>query len=194
MDLLFEQVEPLFKKYVNVPHVEFEFRIGKKNGAFFDTNVGKDTFDKIYTALEQYPSWENVLKTNQTVYYSGIKRYEYNEDTLESKSIIKTTLSKIDSIMEQFPYDVRFSIAEEKPISSIEDNEMESSKTKKRTSFIRKNLSIDLTVVEGEPEDMDDEEDVSYQVELEIINPNKVKNKTELYNLIYKIHSILKPL
>ena len=57
-------------------------------------------------------------------------------------------------------------------------------KTKRRMSFIRKNLSIDMTVVEGDVEDLDTEDPNSYQVELEIIDPSLVKDDNELFNIL----------
>ena len=69
---------------------------------------------------------------------------------------------------------------------------MDSVRYKKRISFIRKNLSIDMTVVTGDPTDLDCEDESQYQIELEIIDPTKVKDDIELYNIIYKIFDILK--
>ncbi len=63
-------------------------------------------------------------------------------------------------------------------------------KTKRRISFIRKNLSIDMTVVEGDVEDLDMEDPNSYQVELEIIDPSLVKDDNELFNILHKVKDV----
>jgi hypothetical protein len=57
-------------------------------------------------------------------------------------------------------------------------------------SFIRKNLSIDMTVVEGDVEDLDTEDPNSYQVELEIIDPSLVKDDNELFNILHKVKDV----
>jgi hypothetical protein len=61
---------------------------------------------------------------------------------------------------------------------------------KYRESFIRKNLSIDMTIISGDPMDLDAEEEQIYQIELEIIDPTKVQTDDELFALIYKIQCI----
>ena len=67
---------------------------------------------------------------------------------------------------------------------------MDMKKTKRRMSFIRKNLSIDMTVVEGDVEDLDTEDPNSYQVELEIIDPSLVKDDNELFNILHKVKDV----
>jgi hypothetical protein len=67
---------------------------------------------------------------------------------------------------------------------------MDMKKTKRRMSFIRKNLSIDMTVVEGDVEDLDTEDPNSYQVELEIIDPSLVKDDNELFNILHKVKDL----
>ena len=49
-----------------------------------------------------------------------------------------------------------------------------------------------MTVVTGDPGDLDCEDEAEYQVEFEIIDPTKVKNDVELYNIVYKIFDVLK--
>ena len=55
-------------------------------------------------------------------------------------------------------------------------------------SFIRKNLSIDMTICDGEVEDMDAEDSKVYQVEFEIIDPKKVEDIDTLFKIIHKIN------
>ena len=70
--------------------------------------------------------------------------------------------------------------------------EYERSCTKARTSYFRKGLRIDISIVTGSPDDHDAEEDTSYQVEFEILDPLKVKGATQFYNHLYKIKDLLK--
>lgn len=69
---------------------------------------------------------------------------------------------------------------------------MDRKRSKTRHSFIRKNLSIDMTISSGDPIDKDSEEEATYQVELEIIKPSEVDSDARFYNIIHKINDIAK--
>ena len=43
-----------------------------------------------------------------------------------------------------------------------------------------------------EDDDLDSEEENVYQVEFEIIDPKLIKDRDTLYNIIYKVHDVLK--
>jgi hypothetical protein len=49
-----------------------------------------------------------------------------------------------------------------------------------------------MSVIKGDPDDKDCDEDTTYQIELEIINPTLVSDRDTLYNLIYKVFDVLK--
>jgi len=74
------------------------------------------------------------------------------------------------------------------------DGEEESTeqKAKERWSFVRKNLSIDLSIVKGNPDDKDCDDDTVYQVEMEIVDLKKVHTSIELFNIVYKIFDVIK--
>jgi hypothetical protein len=196
MDELFNAVNPLFKKHTSLPNLEVELRLGKKNRNMFDTNIGFEKFSKIKQALDNFSGWEKVNNTNTSSYYVKDLRYEINEENDESRTIKKKKLEKYDCTLKNEPLDVRFSMCQEipQPDLDVENVTVEYMRCKERTSYIRKNLSIDLTVVSGTPDDPDDESDTSYEVELEIVNPSEVKSDNNLYNIIYKIQCILKTL
>jgi len=63
---------------------------------------------------------------------------------------------------------------------------------KYRRSYIRKNLSIDMTIISGDSTDMDDEDGKKYQVELEIIDPSMVEDEPKLFNIVHKVFDVLK--
>jgi hypothetical protein len=195
MDIIFESTTQIFNANKNRPNTEIEFRIGKINKKMFDTNVGKDVFDRIMSGLRKYKDWENVVETNTSVYYRGNTRVIVNDDNEdEIIKIEKINISKNDFKLEKNIMDVRLAVSTETAIHPDigEDGVMDSIRTKHRVSFIRKNLSIDMTVVRGDSCDMDDEEENRYEIELEIINLNFVKDDKELYNLIHKIFDVLK--
>ena len=191
MERIHQQVKPIFDQLKSKPNVEFEFRLGKKNTDMFDTNVGKETFEKILEGLKKFSEWEKVFEQNTSVYYKGNTRMIMDDDTEEMTCMKKTKLKKLDFILEGQPYDIRFCASNEIPVDPSEDEVMDYMRVKRRTSFVRKNLTIDLTVVTGQPDDLDDEEDETYEVELEIIDPHKVSGDNQLFNLIYKIQCLL---
>ena len=66
---IFDKVHSHIEKHKNDEHIEIEMRLGKFNGKMFDTNVGKDAFDKIMTGLQKYKQWEQVVLSDQEVFY-----------------------------------------------------------------------------------------------------------------------------
>jgi mRNA capping enzyme, beta chain len=191
MDALFARFKPIVTKYLKAPQHEIEFRIGTKTAKSFDTNVGMDVYMNAIRRLSKYEGWESVKVTNDTVYYGkGGKRAVCNSDTDEITRCIKTRVCVEDCKLESF--DVRLGISKEVPYEAPEDEEeFEKTKTRTRHSFIRKNLSIDVTMIRGDPDDMDQEEDVQYQIELEIQDPSKVGSEAELFNIMHKIKDVI---
>ena len=49
-----------------------------------------------------------------------------------------------------------------------------------------------MTIVAGNPADLDSEEENVYQVEFEIIDPTIIRDRDTLYNIVYKVSDVLK--
>jgi hypothetical protein len=183
---------PLFDRHNDEEHVEVEIRLGKFNGAFFDTNVGKKSFDAILAGLQQYDGWEDVRTSVCDVFYhdAGGIRLSVAEHTGEHTMVQKQKL--VTENFQEFsaPLDVRFSIAREVPVTG--EYEMDRKRTKHRQSFVRKNVSIDMTVSSGDAVDKDAEDPNHYQIELEIVDPGKVGCQEEFYNILWKINDLFK--
>ncbi len=196
MESLYNNAKFIFEQNKSLPNLEVELRLGKKNTNMFDTNIGEKKFLKIKQALDNFNGWEKVETSNISSYFLKNIRYNVNDDTDASETIIKKKIKHFDQVLPDQPLDIRFAIAQEipQPEPDLDNVEMDFMRCKSRTSYIRKNLSIDLTIVNGQPEDMDDEYDNSYEVELEIIDPTKVTNDKTFYNIIYKVFCILKTL
>jgi hypothetical protein len=193
MDVLFTKWEPIINKHKFSPNIEIEFRFGRKASTGFDTNVGLETFQKLLLSLDKYSGWETKNHESSTVYYfEGNKRVCINEDTDEQVGQIKKRVQVDDFSLEGHQFDVRLGISTEEPFEYDGEEASTEQKTRERWSFVRKNLSIDLSKVKGTPDDKDCDEDTSYQVEMEIIEPEKVKTRDELYNIVYKVFDILK--
>ena len=190
---LFLKSKPLLDSHKSRKHVEFEMRLGKINNNMFDTNVGEKVFNKVLGALKVYKDWESVKETTSSVYYKGSNRMTINEDTEEVTTVKKQKLQVVDQYLKDRPFDVRFCVSEEVPIDDdMSEEVMDHVRHKSRTSFLRKNLSIDMTVVSGDPDDLDDENEESYEIELEIVDPTKVNDNDTFYNLLYKVECLLK--
>ena len=197
MNTAFESIKPEFDKYKNHKHVEFELRLGKvitrsgRGVQQFDTNVGYDDFQRILDGLKRYQGWESVKESEVDIFYDGEKRYIFEGD--DCVACTKKKVKKVDVHLENKPYDIRFGVATETPIKNPEVPSEADQKTRKRWSFIRKNLSIDMSIVTGGGAfDPDSEDEDVYQVELEIIDPSKVKTIDELYSICWKVEDILK--
>lgn len=185
--------EPDFNKYRDTKNVEVEFRLGKFINNYFDTNVGEETFFKLKEYLEKYDGWESIDSSEYEVFSSSSGKrtiIDCNDDTQRSE--MKKSLSKVDYRSSDLPFDVRMAISTEEPCEGDGDDVFDYVRRKMRSSYLRKGLRIDMSVVTGSPEDPDDETDTSYQVELEIVKPCSVKDRNQFYNHIHKIVDLLK--
>jgi hypothetical protein len=189
MDLT-DKVLAIFEAHKNEGDIEVEIRLGKHNGSLFDTNVGKDVWKQVLKGLKKYDGWESTKMTTSDVYYndSNNVRITCDEDTGEQTMIQKIAVVKEDFKRE--PLDVRFCVAREIPTSG--EYEMDRKRTKTRHSFVRKNLSIDMTISSGDNADMDSEEEASYQIELEIVKPSGVDSIYKFQNILQKIDDLCK--
>ena len=177
----------MFNKYKNVKHVEMEMRLGKIYRGGFDTDVGQTNFSRIITALEKFDTWENIEESDTSMYYSKNVRTSFDNVTDEHlETVEKTKIECFDTKFDNFPYDVRFCASVEKPVDAG-DNVAEMVRVKRRKSFTRKNLRIDMTIVKGESDDLDDEADERYEVELEIMDVNVIFSDVQMYNTLYKV-------
>lgn len=181
---------PYFETHKHEDDIEVEIRLGRQNGSFFDTNVGKDAWTTVLSGLRKYEGWEKQETKSYEVYYNDAEgvRITNDEDTGEQEMIQKIKVHKEDFVDGEQPLDVRFCIAREIPTTG--EYEMDRKRSKTRHSFVRKNLSIDMTISSGDNRDMDSEEEASYQIELEIIKPKDVDSDARFFNLLHKINDV----
>ena len=189
MDLT-EKVLHIFEAHKNEGDIEIEIRFGKHNGSLFDTNVGKDVWKRVLKGLKKYDGWESVKTSNVDVYYNDSNNVRI---TADEESGEQTMIQKISVVKEDFkrdPLDVRFCVAREIPTSG--EYEMDRKRTKTRHSFVRKNLSIDMTISSGDNADMDSEEEATYQIEMEIVKPSDVDSIYKFKNILQRIDDLSK--
>lgn len=191
MDDVYAKFLPVIRHYESTPNVELEFRLGKMNRGRFDTNVGRDTYDKVLRALNKYEGWESKTESEDVVYYGqNGRRAVCNTKTDEVKRVVKHKLAVVDHELENQTFDVRLGVATETAYEPTEDEEIfDETKNRTRHSFVRKNLVIDVSKVKGNPDDPDMDEDTVYQIELEIL---KVGEDWEMFNMFHKIFDVLK--
>lgn len=198
MTALFNAWENTIETYKDTPNVEIEIRLGKVSRGKFDTNVGQQTFEKVLRRLRKFDEWESTNESQSTVYYdtAASKRVVMNDVTDEMEScVIKKRLHVNDQPLNGFPVDARIGISSEVPYDRNEDADENFTRVKKRKrySFVRKGLSIDLSEVSGDADDKDSEEATEYQIELEILDPPKnAAERHQVFNIIYKISDICK--
>lgn len=190
---LCDKLYPIVQKHKDDAHVELEMRLGKFNGKLFDTNVGKATFDRVMVGLQKYMGWEKVIGSQHEVFYreSDGTRISVDEDTGAEVIVRKERVKNEDfKKMKGTPYDVRFSVSKEIPLPEDTARDMDKKKLKKRMSFVRKNLAIDMTMCIGDAHDKDSEDPVVYQIEFEIIDPTRVQTRDEMFNIIHKVKDL----
>jgi hypothetical protein len=193
MEMVFTKFLPVVRQHASTPNVELEFRVGKINRGSFDTNVGPDTYKKALARLMKYKAWEKTAVSQDTIYYSqNGRRAVSNDVTDDITRVVKHKITKVDQALENQPFDIRLGVATETPYDPDDEDDFDEMKKRTRHSFIRKNLSIDVSMIKGNPDDPDCEDDTSYQIELEIIDPKKIGTDEECYKLMYKIFDVLK--
>jgi mRNA capping enzyme, beta chain len=176
------------KKYSGKQHIEIELRLGKLNHDMFDTNIGKDVFYKLHSVLDKYNGWTNVTHTSDEVFYwpNGVRCiYDGTNTIYQRKNKIYTKNARTRG-----PFDVRLGIAQELPYQEQTEDAIRQV-ARQRTSFLRKNVKIDMTVVTGAPADMDSEETTSYQVELEVTDSSTDQLAFSAIHKVFDIMSVL---
>jgi hypothetical protein len=196
MDVEVENVLRFIRQHKSKNYVEIEFRLGRKNNSVFDTNVGNELFQKALKALRGYQGWESIIEKNEQIYYGARKglRIVYNESTDDQICITKHQAGVLDIVLNGFPTDVR--VASSIEIPSTYDNEKDhfpTQKKRKRISFVRKGLSIDLSelVTTGQQDDMDEESQKQYQIEFEILDLKEIDDN-RAFNHYNKIFDLMK--
>jgi len=185
-----DRVLPIFEAHKHEGDIEVEIRLGKHNGSLFETNVGKDTWKRVLEGLKKYEGWEETKSSSTDVYYNDSNNIRITSD---EDSGAQTMIQKITVVKEDFichPLAVRFCVARE--IVTSGEYDMDRRRSKTRHSFVRKNLSIDMTISSGDNADMDSEEEASYQIELEIMKPDAVDDIYKFFNIINKVADLSK--
>ena len=149
---LCDAIKPIVDKYKDEENIEMEFRLGRFNGTFFDTNIGDKTYADFIRGFSSYTGWETIEENTYDVYSREDNniRLTIDNKTGEETLIKKERLENIDfKNLHKSPFDIRFSVSRETPIDDEEydNNEWHRNIKKERCSYTRKNLSIDRKFV-----------------------------------------------
>jgi acetolactate synthase regulatory subunit len=95
---IYDKVKPVFETMKGEENVEVELRFGKHNGSLFDTNMGKETWERVLRRLKKYQGWERVQSSVADVYYNDANniRITVDEDSGEQTMIQKINVVKDD--------------------------------------------------------------------------------------------------
>lgn len=190
MDNIFRVIEKSFFLKKDLPHLTCSFHLGRFNNDTFDPNVGKDRFNSVLRALRKYTEWEAVVDDIHSSYHLNDKRMDIDENTQNHRTCVIKKVNEFDFVLRNLPLDAKVEMVQEIPIEPLTD-EADSMKTVKRTSFVRKNLSIEMMIKSGDSDDMDEEDPETYEMKMTIVDPRIVTDMDTLYNLIYKIKCVL---
>jgi hypothetical protein len=179
--------------YLLLPFVEIEVRLGtltkKQNGGtFFDTSIDKKYFQEILSVLES-GIWNSVENTKSIEYYSkpdsqnSKNKTRLIESTNGNKIVMKENININTIILNNSPFDIRYSINQEFSLNSYSDRFSKKDCTirnKTRKSFISDNFRYDLTYV---IETINNIEREKYEIELELLqNKNTLTWSTKYIN------------
>ena len=114
MDAFFDRWSEIIRANTGTGR-EIEIRFGKLNRGSFDTNVTKDTYDKVLRRLRKYPGWENVEETDTSnFYYDRNRRVTYDNVKGDiSECVIKKRVLVDDVSLKGELFDVRLGVSTE---------------------------------------------------------------------------------
>ena len=189
---LTDTVFPLVTQYKDEEYIELEFRLGKFNGTMFDTNIGKSTHDYIMRGLSKFTGWDRIIASEEEVFYRSSDGVRISVDSATGDEVIvqKDRIKNHDLKHLETYLSTSVSASPRNPLPEDTDRDMDKKKTKKRVSFIRKNVSIDMTIVSGDSHDMDSEDPMSYQMEFEVIDAASCDTKDDLFKILHKINDV----
>ncbi len=164
-------------------YIEFEFRLGHVFSDYFQTEITKKHFNMIKEALDHMdPDTFRKIEKEYTVEYDIDSRRRIDDIIIK-----KSTISNINFSIDNSPFDVRLGISKEQPVKLFKDKEITKTMNKKRTSYIYKIWTYDLTITDNS----------IYSIEIEL-DPKSLKTddtaqlKKIIYSTLMKINDLSK--
>jgi hypothetical protein len=187
---------------MNIPEVEIEIRLGSINNfgiqqnKTFDSSLDKTYFEKILSNLESYKEWKNIYITNTVEYIQNIeytkklKSIHYDDNVIVN--ILKESIFKKDLILQNMPFDIRFSVNQELKTKKELNKELNTAiRQKQRKSFVDSCFIYDLTHV---IETINNVSKEKFEIEIELIINNETLEWSDQYLndfLLCKVQDII---
>jgi hypothetical protein len=176
-----DRIVAIIEKYKDHKNLEYEFRLGYiEDNNSFSPQIPDEFYEKIMKKLKTNTKWKSVCNLEIMDYEINGLRHSVvkniTDGTTNTVTVKKTSLVRMNFRYHDTPFDIRFSISKEEPISTGEKLNPENStytRDKKRTSFIHKFWRYDITKIEVETNGI---KELSNEVELELNIPNDPKN------------------
>ena len=85
-----DTIQPILDKHKNEEHVEMEFRLGKYNGTFFDTNIGEKMYINLLKGLNKYSGWDRIETSQTDVFFREKDNLRITiDETTNEETIVK---------------------------------------------------------------------------------------------------------
>lgn len=199
----FHDAIKILKKYVEAfskteENLEIEFRLGYIEEEEFNTDVGKDYFEKINAQLIDCVAWSSIEEEKTHDYfYSGKRLTIMDKGKKKDICVKKEKIAVIDFKFSGTGFDLRVSFSREIPCNKFSIEKANYKRIKERRSFNYKGaktdlqLSYDLTKVTFEENTV---ENNNYEIELEIkkFDLNKVSSHFIIHDCLLKVYDMVK--
>jgi len=168
--------------------LELEFRLGQIRGRRFEPALNPVVFENVLGGLRTNPRWAKITESH-TVDYCTAKGQRITHDVIQgSWSGMRKTKIFTKTLKGTF-LDVRVSAALETPSPAPPGPPADGGllvREKKRTSFFHRFWRYDLTEVtthadRGPSKDLDEDRKVTYEIELELVDPGEIIGKPNDY-------------
>lgn len=178
-----DRIVEIIEKYRNLDNLEYEFRLGYIEDKVFNTEIQDEFYNKIIKKLKTNTKWEVIDNIEIMDYFIGDLRHSVPTSG-ETKTIKKTKLVQMDFRYQNTPFDIRFSISKEDPVTKkIKIDDATYTRKKIRTSFKHKNWLYDISKIETTTNGV---KELTNEVELDL----KIKPDDDLKHII--LSSLLK--
>lgn len=163
-----------YAKNLRLDDVEVEVRLGRVQERFFETGVSLRSFQKLMSALQDYPDWDEQSSRRETVIY-----FETRDDSLRAimqsdgsmQYMSKQKAFTSDYTINNAPYDLRLSASIEMPVADRPALETSTRRVvRDRVSYTLGKWRYDLSTVtpEGGGSSV-------YHVEIELVNATQAQ-------------------
>ena len=185
--------EQILESLKDIKNLEVECRFGIIRDRTFDTNISKHNYDIIMQFLESNKAWSKDILYIVDYFDNTGKRLTVSNNGTNT-CIRKQKIHTSNWAIKGAPIDFRISWAVEQPFpeTMFNSNRIVKQRTKQRSRFVHNCFIFELTEVSQLPDDKDEEEVLSYEVEIELdISSIEKTSHYIMHSFILKISDIM---